>query len=69
MTIHEFKTKKKTITPESALVEVLATNPEKLICISLTADGDMNFNSTKMTYAEMAWYLELVKLHLLLGVI
>lgn len=70
MTIVEFKgaKKKKTITPESALLDIMATKPEKLICISLNADGDISYHSTTMTFAEMAWYLELVKLQLLMGI-
>lgn len=70
MTVVEFKgSKKKVITPESALVEILSTKPEKLICISIDEEGNLSFNSTKMTYAEMTWYLELVKLQFLLGVV
>lgn len=69
MTVVEFKgvKKKKTVTPESALLDILATKPEKLICISLNAEGDVSYHSTTMTYAEVAWYLELVRLQMLMG--
>lgn len=71
MTVVEFKgiKKKAVVTPQSALLEILATKPEKLICISLNSDGDVSYHSTTMSYAEMAWYLELVRLQLLMGVV
>lgn len=71
MTVVEFKgiKKKAVVTPQSALLDIMATKPEKLICISLNADGDVSYHSTSMSFSEMAWYLDLVKLQLLMGLV
>lgn len=71
MSVVEFKgpIKKKSVTPENALLEVLATKPVKLIVIGVSAERDLSFFSSTMPTCEMAWYMDQVKQALLMGVV
>lgn len=66
-TVVPFRTKRKLVTAESALVDVLATKPAKLVILAEAEDGDLTLFSTNVNLAEMLWLMEQCRLAMLSG--